>query len=206
MRNVVQLCLTADNILLLAIALAWKWQFPEDIYKKSKLGDWMITVIEYNVICHCLADQLFASADLVLATDKSRYFAQLRPIFVHYFANFCRQGIKSWKSCPSLAILCNRLTEDVLIKIPEYNFLISKLDYFFGIHLIWSKVLTFKKVTNSVTMPVSNQISYETVLCVVTQCPFPTISWLHGDLSRHCGGTKVGKSNQIISRKKTVLI
>ena len=35
MHNVVQLCLTADNILLLAIALAWKWQFPEDIYKKS---------------------------------------------------------------------------------------------------------------------------------------------------------------------------
>ena len=48
MRNVVQLCLTADNILLLAIALAWKWQFPEDIYKKSQLGDWMITVVEFG--------------------------------------------------------------------------------------------------------------------------------------------------------------
>ena len=135
MRNVVQLCLTADNILLLAIAFAWKWQFPEDISKKSKLGDCMndnsywIRLSQNIVICHCLADQLFASADLVLATDKSQYFARPRPIFIHYFGNFCRQGIKS---CPSLAIHCNRLTEDVLIKIPEYNILISKLDYFLG--------------------------------------------------------------------------
>ena len=43
------------------------------------------------MICQCLAGQLFASAfgvgkyiDL-LATDKSRYFAQPRPIIVNYF-------------------------------------------------------------------------------------------------------------------------
>ena len=43
------------------------------------------------MICQCLADQLFASAfgfgkyiDL-LATDKSRYFAQSRPIIVNYY-------------------------------------------------------------------------------------------------------------------------
>ena len=35
------------------------------------------------MICQCLADQLFASADL-LATDKSRYFAQPRPVIVNY--------------------------------------------------------------------------------------------------------------------------
>ena len=35
------------------------------------------------MICQCLADQLFASADL-LATDKSRYFAQSRTIIVNY--------------------------------------------------------------------------------------------------------------------------
>ena len=50
------------------------------------------SVIAKNiVICQCLADQLFASAfgfgkliiDL-LATVKSRYFAQPRPIIVNY--------------------------------------------------------------------------------------------------------------------------
>ena len=35
------------------------------------------------MICQCLADQLFATADL-LVTDKSRYFAQPRPIIVNY--------------------------------------------------------------------------------------------------------------------------
>ena len=49
MRNVSQLCLAANNILLLhkwnhaflllAIALAWKWQFPEDIHYKNKVGE-----------------------------------------------------------------------------------------------------------------------------------------------------------------------
>ena len=34
------------------------------------------------VICQCLADQLFASVDL-LTTDKSWYFAQPRPITVN---------------------------------------------------------------------------------------------------------------------------
>ena len=35
------------------------------------------------MICQCLADQLFA-IDL-LATEKSRYFAQPRPIIVNYY-------------------------------------------------------------------------------------------------------------------------
>ena len=34
------------------------------------------------MICQCLADQLFASAEL--ATDKSRYLAQPSPIIVNY--------------------------------------------------------------------------------------------------------------------------
>ena len=84
MRNAVQLCLAANNILhmrkgnraflLLAIALAWKWQIaslPEDIHKINKLGDRMIkqllnSVTQDIVICQCLADQLFASALLNL--------------------------------------------------------------------------------------------------------------------------------------------
>ena len=52
MHNVIQLCLAADNILLMrkwnhafllpAIALEWKWQstsLAEDIHEKNKLGD-----------------------------------------------------------------------------------------------------------------------------------------------------------------------
>ena len=46
------------------------------------------------MICQCLADQLFASAfgfgkyiDL-LATDKSGYFTQPRPIIVNYYSGF----------------------------------------------------------------------------------------------------------------------
>ena len=34
------------------------------------------------MICQCLADQLFASAEL--ATDKSRYLTQPSPIIVNY--------------------------------------------------------------------------------------------------------------------------
>ena len=34
------------------------------------------------MICQCLTDQLFASAEL--ATDKSRYLAQPSPIIVNY--------------------------------------------------------------------------------------------------------------------------
>ena len=82
MRNAVQLCLAANNILhmrkgncaflLLAIALAWKWQIaslPEDIHSKKQtqwLNDKTIIELGYHiisiVICQCLADQLFASA------------------------------------------------------------------------------------------------------------------------------------------------
>ena len=67
--------------------------FPK-IFIKNKHGEQMIkqllnSVIANIVICQCLADQLFASAfglgkyiiDL-LATEKSRYFAEPRPIIV----------------------------------------------------------------------------------------------------------------------------
>ena len=43
----------------------------------------------YRVICQCLAHQLFAEAGVdLLATDKSRYFAQPRPIIVSYLETF----------------------------------------------------------------------------------------------------------------------
>ena len=63
MRNVVQLCFAANNVLLmrkwnhafliLAIALAWKWQIaslPEDIPYKNKPGNRMIKQLLNSVI------------------------------------------------------------------------------------------------------------------------------------------------------------
>ena len=56
---------------------------------KNKLWDRMIKgLLDFRlsqniVICQCLVDQSFASADLFV-TDKSRYFAQPRPIFDNY--------------------------------------------------------------------------------------------------------------------------
>ena len=95
--------------------------FPKIFIKKQTrwLNDnsYWIRLSQNMVICHCLADQLFASADLVLATDKSQDFDQPRPIFVHYFGNFCRQGIKSWKSWlsffkfQSMSITCHALQQ-----------------------------------------------------------------------------------------------
>ena len=95
--------------------------FPKIFIKKQTrwLNDnsYWIRLSQNILICHCLADQLFASADLLLATDKSQYFARPRPIFVHYFGNFCRQGIKSWKSWPSffkfqsMSITCHPLQQ-----------------------------------------------------------------------------------------------
>ena len=109
MRNAVQLCLAANNILhmrkgnraflLLAIALAWKWQIaslPEDIHWKNKLGNRMIKQLLNSVIAKyldlsvsrrsiiCLSLRLGQIIDL-LATDKSRYFAQPRPLIVNCF-------------------------------------------------------------------------------------------------------------------------
>ena len=103
MRNAVQLCLAkclaANNILhmrkgnraflLLAIALAWKWQIaslPKDIHLKNKLGDRMIKQLLNSVIAKyrdlpvsrtsiiCLSLRPRQIIDL-LATDKSQYFA-----------------------------------------------------------------------------------------------------------------------------------
>ena len=93
MRNGVQLCLAANNILhmrkgnraflLLAIALAWKRQMaslPEDIQQKNKLGDRMKKQLLNSVIAKyrdwsvsrrsiiCLSLQPLQIIDL-LATD-----------------------------------------------------------------------------------------------------------------------------------------
>ena len=99
MRNVVQLCLAANNILLvrkrnhafllLAIALAWKMadRFPLRRYSlKNKLGDRMIEQLVNSVIAKyrdfsvsrrsiiCLSLRLWQISYL-LAIDKSWYFA-----------------------------------------------------------------------------------------------------------------------------------
>ena len=113
MHNTVQLCLAANNILLmrkgnrafldllLAIALAWKWQIawlPKDIYYKYKLGDRMIKQSLNSVIAKyrdlsvsrrsiiCLSLRL-RQIIVLLATDKSRYFAQPRPTIVNCVYN-----------------------------------------------------------------------------------------------------------------------
>ena len=111
MRNAVQLCLACvwrqmifctcvKETVLFSIALAWKWQMaslPEDIHKKNKLGDRMIKQLLNSVIAKyrdlsvsrrsiiCISLRLRQIIGL-LPTDKSRYFAQPRPIIVKYFA------------------------------------------------------------------------------------------------------------------------
>ena len=82
MHNIVQRRLAANILLmykwnhaflLIVFALAWKWQ----IFIKKQT--WWFTdkaIIELG----CLADKWFAP----LATNKSRYFAQPRPIIVKY--------------------------------------------------------------------------------------------------------------------------
>ena len=103
MRNAVQQCWAAKNILLkrkgnrafllLAIALAWKWQIaslPEDIHWKNKLGDRMIKQLLNSVVAK-YRDLSVSRRSIIcrsriidlLATEKSRYFAQPRPIIVN---------------------------------------------------------------------------------------------------------------------------
>ena len=115
MRNVVQLCLAANNIqlmrkrnhafLLLAIALAWEMpdRFAFRRYSlKNKLGDRMIEQLVNSVIARyrdlsvsrrsviCLSLRLWQISYL-LAIDKSWYFAQPCPIIVNYsFSSICR--------------------------------------------------------------------------------------------------------------------
>ena len=86
-------CANEHAFVLLAMALAWKWQIaslPEDIPLKNKLSDRMIKRLLNSVIAKycdlsvprrsiiiCLSLWLRQIIDL-LATDKSRYFAQPR--------------------------------------------------------------------------------------------------------------------------------
>ena len=62
--------------------------------KKQTRGSNDKTRLSKNtVICQCLADQLFASAEIIdlLVSDKSRYFAQAPPIIVHCLSlGFCK--------------------------------------------------------------------------------------------------------------------
>ena len=76
-------------------------RFPRIFIKKNKLGDWMIKQLLNSVIAKyhdlsvssrsitCLSLWLRQIIDL-LATDKSRYFAQPRPIIVHYSTITCK--------------------------------------------------------------------------------------------------------------------
>ena len=106
MRNVVQLCFAANNILLMrkrnhaspscdrSCVKKGRWLcFPKVVVKKNKLGgrmikQFLIRLSQNIAICQSLAHQLFCRSlrlrqiiDL-LATDKLRYFAQLRPIIL----------------------------------------------------------------------------------------------------------------------------
>ena len=93
MRSAVQLCLAANNILLMR-----KRDHASRIYSlKNKLGDRMIkqllnsviakyrnlSVSRWSIICRGRIIDL-------LATDKSRYFAQPRPIIVNYWHTLIR--------------------------------------------------------------------------------------------------------------------
>ena len=74
--------------LLLAIALAWKWQIaslPKDIHSKNIwLNDKTIIELGYRKISWFVSVSQINYLHL-LATDKSRYFAQPRPIIVNSF-------------------------------------------------------------------------------------------------------------------------
>ena len=121
-------------------------------YRKTS---WFVIVSQINYLPQPIFCSPLTNHNILL--DLVQYLFIILVIFAGKVLKVDRAFL-SFNPCPSLAIHCNRLTEDILIKIPEYNILISKLDYFFGIQLIWSKVLAFKKVTNSVTLPGFNQI------------------------------------------------
>ena len=114
MRNVIQLCLAANNILFMRkrkhawYVIAWKKadRFASRRYSlKNKLGDRMIKQLLNSVITKyrdlpvsrtsiiCLSLRLRQIID-VLTTDKSRYFAQPRPITVNYCCLF--QVFRLW--------------------------------------------------------------------------------------------------------------
>ena len=124
-------------------------------YRKTS---WFVIVSQINYLPQPILCSPLTNHDILL--DLVQYLFIILVIFAGKALKVEKVGwaFLSFNPCPSLAMHCNRLTEDVLIRIPEYNILISKLDYFFGMQLIWSKVLAFKKVTNSVTLSVFNQI------------------------------------------------
>ena len=108
MHNVIQLCLAANNILLMRYVLMWKKadRFASRRYSlEKKLGDRMIKQLLNSVITKyrdlpvsrtsiiCLSLWLRQIID-VLTTDKSRYFAQPRPITVNYC--FLFQVFRLW--------------------------------------------------------------------------------------------------------------
>ena len=73
MHNIVQRRLAANILLMLCSLLRENGRYS----LKNKLGD---LLIKQSVELGCLADKWFAP----LATNKSRYFAQPRPIIVKY--------------------------------------------------------------------------------------------------------------------------
>ena len=124
MRNVVHLCLAANNVLLMRkrnhawYVLAWKKadRFAFRRYSlKNKLGDRMIKQLVNSVITKyrdlpvsrtsiiCLSLRLWQIIDL-LATDKSRYFYQPRPIIV----NLLQCIVLQWNVI-KYAFYCNHL-------------------------------------------------------------------------------------------------
>ena len=146
MRNVVQLCLAANNILLmskrnhafllLAIVLAWRKadRFASRRWSlKNKLGDRMIKELLNSVIVKyrdlpvsrtsiiCLSFRLRQIIDL-LATDKSRYFAQPRLRIVKYCASSVdiQQSIlciaQNWWTALSLATKSQNHGRNIKIK------------------------------------------------------------------------------------------
>ena len=118
MRNAVQLCLAANNTLHMpcfspscdryCVKMADRFASRGySLKKKNKLGDRMIKQLLNSVIAKyrglsvscrsiiCRSRRLRQIIDLH-ATDKSRCFAQPRPIIVNYFSNLdARKSLKS---------------------------------------------------------------------------------------------------------------
>ena len=95
MRNAVLMRKGNRAFLLLAIALVRKWQIaslPKDIHQKNKLGDRMTQQLWNSVIAKyrdlSVSRTSIICRSRLLATDKSGYFAQPRPVIVNYFNRF----------------------------------------------------------------------------------------------------------------------
>ena len=161
MRNVVQLCMAANNVLLMRkrnhvwYVLAWKKadRFASRRYSlKNKLGDRMIKQLLNSVITKyrdlpvsrtsiiCLSLRLRQIIDL-LATDKSRYFAQPHPILVNFsYTDDLRENMGKNAKHPLPADLRREKLVIPLIPLLSYTVTYGRMGTSFGRSDFWGSL------------------------------------------------------------------